>query len=180
MITNAISRRYAKALVQLGAEEGAVAGFNDELVRFTNLLEQNPEVTGIFSSPAYGLDAKKDILNDLIAKLALSSTVANFLRLLLDRSRLVLLPQISESFGVFADELAGVIRPTLTSGMPLADNQVADIKSALEKSTGKNVVLKVEVDPSLIGGVVTKIGDKVFDGSVRTQLTKIEDILQKG
>lgn len=180
MITNAISRRYAKALVQLGAEEGAVPAFNDQLIRFTTLLDKNQELSGIFSSPAYGAEAKKQILDDLIVKLGLSLSVANFLRLLLDRSRLVLLPQIAESFGVFADELAGVIRPTLTSGMPLADSQVAEIRAALEKSTGKQVVLKVEVEPSLIGGVVTKIGDKVFDGSVRTQLTRIEDILQKG
>lgn len=180
MITNAISRRYAKALVQLGAEEGAVSRFNEELANFAALLDANPSVSAIFSSPAYGIEAKKAILGDLIAKLGLSGTVANFLRLLLDRSRLALLPQIKESFGVFADELSGVIRPTLTSGMPLAEAQVADIKAALEKSTGKKVVLKVEVDPSLIGGVITKIGDKVFDGSVRTQLNKIEDILQKG
>lgn len=180
MITNAISRRYAKALVQLGAEEGAVAAFNDELIRFTAMLDKNPDVMGILGSPAYGVEAKKEILDGLVAKLGLSNIVGNFLRLLLDRSRLVLLPQIAESFGVFADELAGVIRPTLTSGMPLEDAQVAEIQAALEKGTGKKVVLKVEVDSSLIGGVVTKIGDKVFDGSVRTQLTKIEDILQKG
>ena len=73
-----------------------------------------------------------------------------------------------------------MIRPTLASGMPLDESQVEGIRGALEKSTGKKVVLKVEVDPALIGGVVTKIGDKLFDGSVRTQLDRIEDILQKG
>ena len=130
MITNAISRRYAKALVQLGAEEGAVAAFNDELARFTALLDKNPDVSGIFGSPAYGIEAKKAILDELVAKLSLSNTVGNFLRLLLDRSRLVLLPQIAASFGVFADELAGVIRPTLTSGMSLEDKQV-DRKSVV-------------------------------------------------
>lgn len=180
MITNAISRRYAKALVQLGAEEGAVSRFNDELASFAALLDANLGVSAIFSSPAYGIEAKKAILDDLIAKLGLSGTVANFLRLLLDRSRLSLIFQIRESFGVFADELSGVIRPTLTSGMPLEEGQIADIKAALEKSTGKKVVLKVDVDPALIGGVITKIGDRIFDGSVRTQLNKIEDILQKG
>jgi len=180
LITNAISRRYAKALVQLGAEEGAVSRFNDELASFAALLDAHPSVSAIFSSPAYAIEAKKAILGDLIAKLGLSGTVGNFLLLLLDRSRLSLLLQIKESFGIFADELSGVIRPTLTSSMPLEEGQVADIKSALEKSTGKKVVLKVEVDPTLIGGVITKIGDRVFDGSVRTQLNKIEDILQKG
>ncbi len=64
--------------------------------------------------------------------------------------------------------------------MPLADAQVAEIKSALEKMTGRQVVLNVEIDPTLIGGVVTKIGDQLFDGSVRTQLQRIEGTLQKG
>ncbi|SNB47558.1 ATP synthase F1 subunit delta [Geobacter sp. DSM 9736] len=180
MITNAISRRYAKALVQLGAEEGAVDKFNDELAGFSALLGANAEATAILTSPAYGIEAKKEILNALIEKAAVSGTVGNFLRLLLDRNRLSILPQVSASFGIFADELSGVIRPTLTSGMPLEESQIAEIKAVLEKSTGKRVVLNVEVDPALIGGVVTKIGDKVFDGSVRTQLNKIEDILQKG
>ena len=85
-----------------------------------------------------------------------------------------------ESYGNFADELSGVVRPTLTSGLPLEDGQVEEIKTSLAAITGRRVVLKVEVDPSLIGGVVTKIGDKVFDGSVKTQLAKIQDILQKG
>lgn len=180
MITNAVARRYAKALVQLGAEEGTVEKFNAELAAFNAVLAENPPLNSIFKSPAYGIEAKREILKDVMKKLAFSGTGANFLQLLLDKSRLGLLPQIAESYSAFADELSGVIRPTLASGLPLDESQVTEIKAALEKSTGKKVVLTVELDPALIGGVVTKIGDKLFDGSVRTQLTKIEDILQKG
>lgn len=180
MITNAIARRYAKALVQLGAEEGAVEKFNTELSAINALLAGNPGLSSIFKSPAYRIEAKREILREIIGKLGLSGTVANFLQLILDRSRLAFLPQITESFSAFADELSGVIRPTLSSGLPLDKSQVEAIKEALEKSTGKKVVLNVEVEPTLIGGVVTKIGGTVYDGSVRTQLDKIEDILQKG
>ena len=180
MITNAIARRYAKALVQLGAEEGAVERFNSELTAVNAVLADNPALNSIFRSPAYGIEAKRAILRDIISKLELSGTVANFLQLILDRNRLAFLPQIAESFSAFADDLSGVIRPTLSSGLPLDGSQVGEIKAALEKSTGKKVVLNVEVDPNLIGGVVTKIGGTVYDGSVRTQLNRIEDILQKG
>ncbi len=180
MSTNAIARRYAKALVQLGAEEGQVDKFNSELTQFNSVLAAHAGLSAVFGNPAYGIEAKKEILKDIIGKLALSATVANFLQLLLDRSRLAFLPQITESFGNFADELSGVVRPTLTSGLPLDESQIEEIKSSLAKTTGKKVVLKVEVDPSLIGGVVTKIGDKVFDGSIKTQLVKVQDILQKG
>jgi len=180
LITNAIARRYAKALVQLGAEEGAVEKFNNELTAINAVLADNPSLNSIFRGPAYGIEAKREILKELIGKLGLSATVANFLQLVLDRSRLDFLPQIADSFSAFADELSGVIRPTLSSGLSLDESQVAEIKEALEKSTGKKVILKVEVDPNLIGGVVTKIGGTVYDGSVRTQLDRIEDILQKG
>ena len=180
MITNAIARRYAKALVQLGAEEGAVEKFNAELTVINAVLAGNPALTAIFRSPAYDIEAKREILKEIIGKLALSGTVANFLQLILDRNRLAFLSQIAESYSAFADELSGVIRPTLSSGLPLDGGQVEEIKAALEKLTGKKVVLDVQVDPALIGGVVTKIGGTVYDGSVRTQLDKIEYILQKG
>ena len=180
MITNAIARRYAKALVQIGVEESAVEKFNTELAAVNGLLEANPDLGAIFRSPAYLIEAKREILKGIIGKLGLSDTMANFLQLILDRSRLDYLPQIVGSYSAFADELSGIVRPTLSSGLPLAESQIGAIKSALEKSTGKKVVLNVQVDPKLIGGVVTMIGGTVYDGSVRTQIDRIEDILQKG
>jgi F-type H+-transporting ATPase subunit delta len=177
---NAIAKRYAKALVQIGSEAGTVDSFNGELVSFSTLLAGSSELTAVFSNPAYGIKSKSEILKELVAKLQISPMVSNLLMLLLERGRLSVLPQIAESYGTFADELSGVIRPTLSSGLPLEPAQIEEIRAALEKSTGKKVELKVEVDPSLIGGVVTKIGGKVFDGSVRTQLARIQDILQKG
>jgi F-type H+-transporting ATPase subunit delta len=178
--TNAIAKRYAKALVQIGSEAGSVDGFNGELARFSTLLTENRELATTLGNPAYGIESKSRILKELNAKLQLSPMVANLLMLLLERSRLSLVPEIAERYSAFADDLSGVIRPTLTSGLPLEPAQVEEIRSALAKSTGKKVELKVEVDPTLIGGVVTKIGDKVFDGSVRTQLARIQDTLQKG
>jgi len=177
---NAIAKRYAKALVQLGAEEGAVGKFQTELAGIDALLAANAELRSIFTNPAFGVEAKKNILNDLISKLSVSPTVANFLQLLLDKGRLSVLGMIIASYGTLADELSGTVRPTLVSAMPLGDAHVAEIKASLEKMTGKQVVLKVEIDQGLIGGVVTKIGDQLFDGSVRTQLKRIEDTLQKG
>lgn len=180
MISNAIARRYAKALVQLGAEEGAVDRFGAELARAAAVLGTSADLRLILGSPAYRIEAKREILKDVIAKLSLSGSVANFLQVLLDRGRIGCLPQIVQSYESLADELSGVVRPLLVSAVSLEDAQVEEMKSALSKATGKKVVLSVKVDPSLIGGVVTKIGDKVFDGSVRTQLDRIRDILQKG
>ena len=180
MISNAIARRYAKALVQLGAEEGVVDRFGTELAAMNGTLEAHADLGTILKSPAYRIEAKREILKEVIAKVALSPLVANFLLLLLERGRIALLPQIIHSYGAFADELSGVIRPVLTSAFPLEDAQVEALKGALAKATGNKVMLSVEVDSALIGGVVAQIGDKVYDGSVRTQLNRIQDILQKG
>lgn len=180
MSTQAIARRYAKALVQLGVEEGRVDAFNGELSQLNAAIVASPELRSVFADPAYGIEAKKEILKEITGKLAVSPIIANFAQLLLDRSRIAALPQIADSYGLYADELSGVIRPTLISALPLEAEQVEEIRKSLEVSSGKKVMLKVEVDPALIGGVVTKIGDKVFDGSIKTQLRKIQDILQKG
>jgi len=180
LITNAISRRYAKALIQLGSEAGAVDAYNEELARAEALLSAQPELAAVLANPAHGVEAKQAILKELIGKLSLSQNVANLLALLLDRNRLGLLPQIALSYSILADEMSGVVRPIITTALPLSENQVESIKGALAKATGRKVVLEVERDPSLIGGVIAKIGDRLFDGSVKTQLTKIQDILQKG
>jgi F-type H+-transporting ATPase subunit delta len=177
---NAIARRYAKALVQLAAEEGAVEAFHGELARVLALFSANPELGSLLSNPAYGTEAKLEILKDVADKLSLSGTISNFLLLLQERNRMTCLSAISSSYSILADELSGVVRPVITSALPLGEAQIAGIKAALEKSTGKKVSMTVDIDPALIGGVVTKIGDKVLDGSVKTQLTRIEDILQKG
>ena len=180
MSANAIARRYAKALVQLAAEEGAVDKFQGELARVEALFSAHPELGSLLSNPAYGIEAKLDTLKDLADRLSLSGTLRNFLLLLQERNRMACLPAIFSSYSVLADALSGVVRPVITTALPLGDARIAEIKGALEKSTGKKVSLTVEIDPALIGGVVTKIGDKVLDGSVKTQLTRIEDILQKG
>ena len=180
MSANAIARRYAKALVQLAAEEGAVESFHSELARVEELFAANPELGSLLSNPAHGIEAKLEILKDVAGKLALSGTVRNFLLLLQERNRMTCLPAISSSYSILADELSGVVRPVITSALPLGGAQIEEIKAALEKSTGKKVNMTLEIDPTLIGGVITKIGDKVLDGSVKTQLTRIEAILQKG
>lgn len=180
MSANAIARRYAKALVQLAAEKGSVDKFHDELSGMQALLAGNRELSSLLSNPAYGIEEKLAILKDISEKMQLSDSVRDSILLLQERNRLSCLPAIVASYSVLADELSGVVRPVVISAFPLDDGRIAEIKASLEKSTGMKVVLKVEVDPALIGGLVTRIGDKVLDGSVKTQLTRIEDILQKG
>jgi F-type H+-transporting ATPase subunit delta len=180
LITNAIARRYAKALIELATEEDAIEKYYGELTDIESLIAACPEVSAVFSSPAFTLGAKKELLKDIVGRLPISGTVSNFLFVLLQNNRLDQLSQIIAGYRAFADELSGVLRGTVTSALPLEEAQISALRTALEKSTGKKIMLGVELDQSLIGGVVSRVGDKVFDGSIRTQLDRIQDILQKG
>jgi F-type H+-transporting ATPase subunit delta len=102
------------------------------------------------------------------------------LGLLLHKDRLRYLPQIEETYRRLADELSGVLRARITSAVELDAEQLRAIGASLEKQTGKKVALNVNVDPRLIGGVQAEIGGRLFDGSVRTQLKRIEESLMKG
>jgi F-type H+-transporting ATPase subunit delta len=134
----------------------------------------------VFGNPAFTAEQKKQIMRDLIARMNCSELVANFLLLLVDKHRIGCLTQIIEAYGQLADEYSGVIRPVITSAFAMEADQVAAVKNALELKTGKKVMPQVKVDQSLIGGVVTQIGDIAYDSSVKTQLARIHDILQKG
>jgi F-type H+-transporting ATPase subunit delta len=180
VINNTIARRYAKALVQLGSEGGLIDLFREELTLFEGLFNANAELRSAFANPAFTAEQKKQIMQGLVAKAGCSELVGNFLLLLVDKNRVAFLGQIVQAYAKLADEYSGVIRPIISTAFALDDTQVASIQAALEKRTGKKVVPQVTVDGSLLGGVVTQIDDTAFDSSVKTQLKRIQDILQKG
>ncbi len=151
MINNTIARRYAKALVQLGSEAGLIDRFNEELAAVDRLFSGNDELRAVFGNPAFTAEQKKGIMKGLMAKANCSELVGNFLLLLVDKNRVAFLDQIVQTYGKLADEQSGVIRPFIRTAFPLDDAQVAAIRNALEKKTGKKVVPQVTVDQTLLG-----------------------------
>lgn len=180
MINNTLARRYAKSLVQIGSEEGLIERFRDELTEIEGNFSANSELKAAFANPAFTAEQKKEIMKELVARLKCSELVGNFLFLLVDKNRVAFLGQIVNAYEKLADEFSGVIRPEIRTAFALDDDQIASIRSALESKTGKKVIPQVSVDQSLLGGVVTQIGDIAYDSSVKTQLKRIKDILQKG
>jgi F-type H+-transporting ATPase subunit delta len=110
----------------------------------------------------------------LIAKTQPTKTTANFLRILLRNGRLTEIREINAKFAEVLDERNGIVAAQIISARPLAENVKAELKTSLEKMTNKTVNLNFETDESLIGGVVTKLGSTVYDGSVRTQLEELK------
>ena len=180
MSSSALSRRYARALVVLGTEQKMVEQYGAELAKVSSLLSGEKLLRLLLESPTLPVDKKTAILTEVTASLQLSAGMKNFLGLLLDKDRLRYVPQIEVNYRQFADELSGVVRARITSARTLSAEQQRSIQTGLEKKTGKKVQLAVELDPALLGGIKAEIAGRVFDGSVRTQLKRIEDTLQKG
>jgi F-type H+-transporting ATPase subunit delta len=180
VINNTLARRYAKALVQIGSEDGLIDRFRDELTAVERIFSANPDLKAVFANPAFTTEQKKGIMKDLVVKAKCSVLVGNFLLLLVDKNRVAFLDQIVHTYETLADEHSGIIRPVIRTAFELDAAQVVSIQGALEKKTGMKVIPQVTLDKSLLGGVVTQIGDSAFDSSVKTQLKRIQDILQKG
>jgi len=178
--SSAISRRYAKALVDLGAEQKMVEQYGEELAQVSSAFAAHSALRLILESPTFPAEKQTAILADLTEKMQLSGGMKSFLGLLLAKDRIQYLPQIEGNYRQFADELSGTLRARIISASELDAGQCASIRAGLEKQSGKKVELKVELEPSLIGGVQVEMGGKVFDGSMKTQLKRIEDTLKKG
>jgi F-type H+-transporting ATPase subunit delta len=177
---SAISRRYAKALADIGSDRGKVEEYGEELSRVGAVFAAEQRLRQLMDSPTVALEKKSAILTDLLGTMQISAGVGNFLGLLLDKDRLRFLPQIEADYRRFADERSGVERARITSALELSPAQRDAIKARLEAGTKKRVELRVEIDPALIGGVQAEIGGRVFDGSLKAQLNRIEDTLKKG
>ncbi len=180
MSNSAISIRYAKALLRIAAEEQRVEQYAGELSGMAELLQRENLLRLLLDSPTFPLEKKTAIMHDLTARLELSAGMRKFLDLLLAKGRIIYLAQIDVNYRKFADEMSGLVRAKITAANKLAKERISEIRQGLEKQTGRQVVLNVEVDPELIGGLQAEMGGKLFDGSVKTQLKRISDTLAKG
>lgn len=180
MSASALTRRYAKALVELAVEQQAVDRYGEELAMVNAVLDREELLRQLLESPTLAMDKKAAMLTDLAAALDLSAGMRKFLGLVLSKDRLGYLPQIEDTYRRLADELSGVLRARITAAVELDATQQQAIGASLEKQTGKKVALSVSVDPQLLGGIQAEIGGRLFDGSVRTQLKRIEESLTKG
>ena len=131
-------------------------------------------------NPLFNKNDRKKFLEAVLAATDLSAIMKSFMILLFDKGRIGFIREIASFYKDLADELKGVVKASIVSATELSSDAVDKIKEALSQKTGKDIVLNVEQDPSLIGGVVTKLGDLVLDGSVKTQLMNMRETLKKG
>ncbi|AWB35053.1 F0F1 ATP synthase subunit delta [Orrella marina] len=172
-----VARPYAEALfAAVKADAAATKACVEELRVLTELMSME-DVRIALSDPRLEDDQRIEILNALLQNQQLSSQMHNFVRLLVENDRLLLLPVITEQFESLKDAAEGVAQAQITSAFPLDDNQVADLVQMLEPKFNIKLKPHVTVDPSLIGGIRVIVGDHVLDTSVQAQLNRMRDAL---
>lgn len=182
-----IAKRYAKALFAVGKEtenkrEYSLGLYNREyslgLNDLAGLLKAQPEIMDALTNPVYPLDIRKKVMGHLISAMGADQIMSNFLNLLVQKKRTGALPEIALEFRALVDAEQNVCRGEVVSATALDAATQAKIQTKLEKLTGKQVILSTQVDPTIIGGIIAKIGDLVLDGSIKTQLAGLKESIK--
>ena len=177
MSSQTVARRYATALADVIIQRREEAEVRSELAAWERLIADNAALLEALSNPTVSYDQKRNVLEELIQRTHVRPTTANFLRLLLKNQRLPELAQVNTKLGEVLDERAGVVGVQVISARPLAEDLKIQLKQKLSELTGRTAQLKFETDESLLGGIVTRIGSTIYDGSVRNQLSRLREEL---
>ncbi len=180
MVSRKIAQRYAKALINLGRQDGNYEKYAEELSTFSSLFTGVKELGAVLCNPSFSLSRRKAIVAEIAKRLRLSPITINFLHLLLDKDRIRYLPLIATLYRELADEVMGQVRAKVLTAAILTQKQLQGLIEVLQKLLNKKVIVEVEHTPSLIGGLVVNVGGVVYDGSVKTQLIKFKEKLAKG
>ena len=174
-----VAKRYARALLDIGVEGSNYAAIQRQVRDIADLYAGSAPLRAIVANPGVSLDERRKVVDQIVQRAQLAGMVRNFMMLLLDNDRFDHVGGIADELDDMVDVHAGNVRAHVTTASPLKDSQVAVIKAAIAKMTGKNVLLDTAVDPDIVGGVVTRVGSTVYDGSVRSQLQTIRDSILK-
>jgi F-type H+-transporting ATPase subunit delta len=172
------SNRYARALLDVAIHEKAdLEAIERDLASFAQLFSDHPALAKVLLNPAVPVPRKRAAVAELLALVKPSPIVGKLIALLADRDRLVLIPDLLMSYSDRLLDYRKVLRAEVTTATPLPGERTETIERQLAQATGSKVLLSTRTDPSIIGGVVTRIGSTVYDGSVTRQLAKMRERL---
>ena len=178
MTSRAAAKRYARALFDVALKEANVDKAQDDLQQFADLVSMHEVLSHTLANPAVPAAKKRTLAKALIDRAGgMTPVVSKLILLLAERDRLVLLPEVAAAYRDRLMDHQKVIRGEVTTAIPITAEKVHALEQGLGQATGRRVVLEPRVDPSIIGGVITRIGSTVYDGSVTTQLQKMKQAL---
>ena len=174
-----VSGRYATALFDLARDENAVDAVKADLGRFEALLDESADLERLVRSPVFTSDVQGKALAAVLEKAGIGGIAANFLKSLTANRRLFLVRDVIRAFGVLVSRFKGEASADVTVAEPLSDKNLEALKAALKEVTGKDVSLNINIDPSIIGGLVVKLGSRMVDSSLRTKLNSIKHAMKE-
>ncbi len=180
MIEEEIRKNYAHALLNVAGESGDIERVGTEIRSFFVLYNGDDKVRRLLGAPRIQNIAKRGMVEEIGGILGLSRLSRNFIKLLVDKKRIRYIGQISTEYRRIADERAGRQTAYVTTAIPLGKAQMARLKTVLERMSGKKVRMEVKENEAIIGGIVARVGDKLYEGSVRGELRAIGNSLMEG
>lgn len=177
MINLTIARRYTEALISLGKDDGFLERYEKELNQFNKLLKENKELKEFLLNPVYHNQRKKHILGIILEKIGFSDNIRNFLYILVDKGRTIFFDEICQTYNTRFDEISGIVKAKVTTTEHITKKQKNKVQNILSKALGKKVFIEEKIDHSIIGGIVTEVEDRIYDGSIKSQIKAIKEKL---
>lgn len=174
-----VAGRYAAALFDLANESSKLPEVEADLQKFRRLLDESPDLVRLVRSPVVRAEDQAKALAAIVDRAGLGALSGNFLKLLAKNRRLFVISDVISAFRALAAKSRGEATAEVTSAVALTDAQIAELKKTLKASVGKDVTLNARVDPSLLGGLVVKIGSRMVDSSIRTKLQSLKVALNQ-
>lgn len=177
--TNLLSERYAFALFELALAENQLATAEKDLARFGALLDGSEDLVRLVVSPAFTADEQLNAIAAILAKAKITGLAGNFLKVVANNRRLFVLPGILQSFKALMAEHRGEVTAEITIAQPLSAAQTKELKTALKSVVGKDVAIDATLDPSVLGGMIVKLGSRQIDTTLKTKLSSLKIALNE-
>jgi len=174
----AIAFKYAKGLFTVAKELNKTKEFGEELNQIKDLLTSMPEVLSALQNPIYPPDLKMEIIEEILKSIKVNPEIERFLKLLVERRRIQYIKEIVTMYQELLDEELNIARGEVITAYPLTSEEKKELEEILKEYLKKEVILESKVDEEIIGGIKIKIGDLIFDGSLKTQLGKLKEIIK--
>ncbi|MGZ5803774.1 MAG: F0F1 ATP synthase subunit delta [Xanthobacteraceae bacterium] len=173
-IVSGMAGRYATALFELALETNAIDSVRADLEKFANLVSESADLSRLVRSPVFTAEEQGRAISAILDKAGIGGLAANFLKLVASNRRLFAAHEIVRGFNALVAKHKGEVTARVTVAEKLSDAHLNEIKSALKSVTGKDVLVDVEIDPAIIGGLIVKVGSRMIDSSLRTKLNAIK------
>ena len=174
-----VSGRYATALFELARDEKSIDAVKADLDKFAALLAESDDLKRLVRSPVFAAEAQLKALSAVLDRAGISGISANFLNVLTANRRLFAVADVVRAFNALVAKFKGEASADVTVAEALSDKNLDALKTALKSVTGKDVALNVKIDPSIIGGLIVKLGSRMVDSSLRTKLNSIKHAMKE-